>query len=52
MKASKLPKDKMRTIRISSEVLAQLEKLGFPTVQKFIDAMIDKNIKVEIKKTK
>jgi len=50
MQASKLRKDKTTNVRFSSEVMEKLKELGFKSIQQFLDAMIDKKVKVKITK--
>ena len=47
MKASKLKKDKHKTLRINEEVLSCIES-SYGTLQKFIDAKIDEVYSVDL----
>jgi len=48
MKASKLKKDKIRSVRINSELEEKLKEMGLGSVQKFLDDNLDTLFKIEI----
>lgn len=48
MKASKLKKDKMTTVRYNSEVLEKLKEMGFRSVQDLFDKKVDESLDIEL----